>query len=516
MRKLPVGIQDFQKLRKENYLYIDKTQYIFDLIQNGSVYFLSRPRRFGKSLLISTLDCYFQGQKDLFLGLAIDNLEENWDKYQVIRFDFNAERYVNLKSLESFLSRKLAEYESVYGINSNDFSLASRFDSLLKAIYTQTGRGAVVLVDEYDKPLLATMENEELNCEYLNVYKTFFGVLKSCDRYLRFVFFTGVTKFTHVSVFSDLNQLRDISYDEKYCALCGITHKELTSDFVPEIQDMAAKQNILYEECICKLKEMYDGYHFNEASEDIYNPFSLLNALLDKRFNYYWFTTGTPTFLIKKIESAAWQIIDYSYGITAEPQMLNDYSINSNDPIPLLYQTGYLTIKDYDKDFDSYILTYPNNEVKYGFVKSLIPAYLKTNEAIGALNVREFAKDLYSCNMQSFFERLQAVYANLPYGNQVKFVERDFHNVIYLVFLLLGQAVQNEVHHAKGRADCVLQTKDYIYIFEFKLDKTADIALKQIEDKKYTMPFIADKRKIIKIGVNFNSSVRNICEWKIR
>lgn len=515
MHKLPVGIQNFKKIREENFLYIDKTADIFKLANSSSIYFLSRPRRFGKSLLISTLDYYFQGRKDLFTGLAIEKLEQDWTEYQVIHFDFNAEKYTEPNSLDDFIDEMLSRYEEEYNITEKGHSLSARFRKLLETIYVRTGHGAVVLVDEYDKPLLATMDNEALNQDYRCTYKAFFGVLKSCDEYLRFVLFTGVTKFTHVSIFSDLNQLRDISYDEKYSALCGITHNELISDFVSEIQEMADKQKISYEDCIGKLKEMYDGYHFNENSEDIYNPFSLLNALLDKKFNYYWFATGTPTFLIKKIELADWQIIDYSEGISAEPQMLNDYSINSNDPVPLLYQTGYLTIKDYDKDFNLYILMYPNNEVKEGFVKSLIPSYLKTNEAISALNVREFAKDLYTCNLESFFERLKAVYANLPYGNQPKFVERDFHNVIYLVFLLLGQAVQNEVHYAKGSADCVLQTKEYVYIFEFKMDKSAEEALQQIEAKNYAVPFVADRRKIVKIGVNFDSSERNITEWKI-
>lgn len=515
MRKLPVGIQDFKKIREGNYLYIDKTADIFSLANNGSVYFFSRPRRFGKSLLISTLNYYFSGRKNLFTGLAIEKLEHDWSEHQVICFDFNAEKYTHPNSLENFIDEILCKYEDKYSIKKKTHSLSSRFRKLLETIYTRTGHGAVVLVDEYDKPLLTTMEDEALNKDYRNTYKAFFGVLKSCDEYLHFVFFTGVTKFTQVSIFSDLNQLRDISYDEKYSALCGITHNELVSDFIPEIQEMAHKQKISYENCIEKLKEMYDGYHFSNNSEGIYNPFSLLNALLDKEFNYYWFATGTPTFLIKKIEMADWQIIDYSEGIAAEPQILNDYSINSNDPTPLLYQTGYLTIKNYDKDFNLYILTYPNNEVKEGFVKSLIPSYLKTNEAISALNVREFAKDLYSCDIESFFERLQAVYTNLPYGNQPKFMERDFHNVIYLVFLLLGQAVQNEVHYAKGRADCVLQTKDYVYIFEFKIDKSADEALQQIEDRNYAMPFIADNRTVVKIGVNFDSSERNIIEWKV-
>lgn len=515
MRKLPIGIQDFNYIRINNFLYIDKTQYIYELAANGKVYFLSRPRRFGKSLLISALDYYFQGRKDLFSGLAIDKLEKDWTEYQVIRFDFNAEKYTEPNSLEEFIDEMLCRYEEKYRIKEKSHSLSSRFRKLLETIYIQTGHAAVVLVDEYDKPLLATMDDEALNKDYRNTYKAFFGVLKSCDEYLRFVFFTGVTKFTQVSIFSDLNQLRDISYDEKYSAICGITQEELENNFISEIHEMADKQKISYEICIEKLKRMYDGYHFNENSEDIYNPFSLLNALLDKKFNYYWFATGTPTFLIKKIEMTDWQIIDYSEGIAAEPQMLNDYSINSNDPVPLLYQTGYLTIKDYDKDFNLYILTYPNNEVKEGLVKSLIPSYLKTNEAISALNVREFAKDLYSCDTESFFERFQAVYANLPYGNQPKFVERDFHNVIYLVFLLLGQAVQNEVHYAKGRADCVLQTKDYVYIFEFKIDKSAEEALHQIEEKKYAESFVADRRKVVKIGVNFDSSERNITEWKI-
>lgn len=514
MRKLPVGIQDFNYIRTNNFHYIDKTQYIYELASNGKVYFLSRPRRFGKSLLISTLDYYFQGRKDLFAGLAIEKMEQDWTEYQVIRFDFNAEKYTQPNTLENFIDEMLCRYEDKYNINEKSHSLSSRFRKLLETIYVQTGHGAVVLVDEYDKPLLATMEDEALNKDYRNTYKAFFGVLKSCDEYLRFVFFTGVTKFTHVSIFSDLNQLRDISMSADMDKICGITQEELENNFTKEIELLAHENGMTVKECLNELKRMYDGYHFSTKLIDIYNPFSILNVFSDRQFNSYWFATGTPTFLIKKIEIADWQIIDFSTGIEADIQMLSDYGYDDN-LIPLLYQTGYLTIKDYNKELSIYTLTYPNNEVESSFIHCLLPYYTKFPRTTNISYIKKIQQSLYAGDLENFFSTLKAIYANLPYGNQPKFIERDFHNVLYLVFLLLGQAVQNEVHYAKGRADCVLQTKDYVYIFEFKIDKSADEALQQIEDKNYATPFIADSRKVIKIGVNFDSSERNITEWKV-
>ena len=517
-RKLPIGMQDFEKLRKGNYLYVDKTDYVYKLAQSGLPYFLSRPRRFGKSLFLSTLRAYFEGKKELFKGLKIEELEANnpepWQEYPVFYFDFNKKNFREKTAFEEVLQSHLTDWENIYGDEDQDKPIEERFQRLIVKAVEQTGRNAVVLVDEYDKALLEASDTEHTEHNKA-VFKGFFSTLKSYDRYLKFVFITGVTKFSKVSIFSDLNQLKDISLLPAYSEICGITEKEIEECFVPEIQDFAETEGISVQECIEKLKEMYDGYHFSRDSVGVYNPFSLLNSLQDKTFNAYWFSTGTPTFLIEKLKESEFDPKVITDGeLYADESTLTDYRYDNPNPIPLFYQTGYLTIKDYDKEFRSYKLDYPNEEVKYGFLKSLAPYFLKEDAGDNPLDIRSFVKDIRSGNTDNLRERFTALFARLPYPNDEKAVEQNFQNVIYIVFMLLGQYVVTELHSSKGRADCITETENYVYVFEFKRDKTADEALKQIEERGYAKPYAADKRQLIKIGVNFNSAEGTIDDWR--
>lgn len=519
-RKLPIGIQDFKKIRTENFLYIDKTEYIYTLAKSGAPYFLSRPRRFGKSLFLSTLRYYFEGKKELFRGLRIEELEKDdadaWQEYPVFYFDFNKANFKADAALEEVLNEHLKEWEGSYGEEDRTEPLAERFRLLIKKACAETGKKAVVLVDEYDKPLLEAGDTDRIEHNKA-VFKGFFSTLKSYDGYLKFVFLTGVTKFSKVSIFSDLNQLRDISLSEEYAHICGISKTELKTYFMPEIEAMALKLGQSTEECLNCLKKMYDGYHFHQKTEGVYNPFSLLNALQEKEFGMYWFSTGTPTFLIDKLKESGFDAKQLSTDDYYEEEAsLTDYRIDNEDPVPLFYQTGYLTIKGYDREFRSYALGYPNEEVKYGFLKSLAPYYLCAEKSSRPLDVRNFVMDIRKGDTDSLRERFTALFARLPYPSDEKVVEQNFQNVIYIVFMLLGQFVVTELHSAKGRADCVVETDDYIYIFEFKRDKSAEEALQQIEDSGYAKPYAADKRTLLKIGVNFNSSERTLDGWEVR
>ncbi len=518
-RKLPIGIQDFEDIRKGQYIYVDKTEYVYNLVHIGKPYFLSRPRRFGKSLFLSTLRCYFEGKKELFKGLKIEELEKNnpdaWQKYPVFYFDFNKKNFKTETALEEVLIAHLTEWESIYGDEYKDCPLEERFQKLLVKAVETTGRNAVVLVDEYDKPLLEVGDSERLEHNKA-VFKGFFSTLKSYDRYLKFVFLTGVTKFSKVSIFSDLNQLRDISLLPEYSGICGITESELIDTFKPEIEAFAASEGITTEKCISGLKKMYDGYHFSYDCVGVYNPFSVLNALQDKHFNMYWFATGTPTFLIEKLKASNFDAKSFTRDdYYEEESSLTDYRIESTNPIPLFYQTGYLTIKGYDKEFRSYALGYPNDEVKYGFLKSLAPYYLCAEEEPNPLDVRSFVLDIRKGNTDGIRDRFTALFARIPYPTDEKIIENNFQNVIYIVFMLLGQYTKAEVHSSKGRADCIVETENYIYIFEFKRDKTAEEALKQIEDMGYDKSYAADKRQLIKIGVNFDSKERTVRGWMV-
>lgn len=514
VRKLPIGIQSFEKLVKGNYLYVDKTEYIWKLVNEGTTYFLSRPRRFGKSLLLSTMKAYFEGKKELFAGLRLAELEKEWTAYPIFYFDFNGANYKDSSSLPDVINQHLEKWEELYGDEKKERSLTERFKYLIENAHKKTGLQVVVLVDEYDKSLLES-ESETLE-KNRALFKGFFGNLKSCDEHLKFVFITGVTKFSKVSIFSDLNQLRDISLTEAYASICGISQAELEENFKPEIEVMAEKNGLSYAVCIDRLRQMYDGYHFFQDTDGMYNPFSLINALGDKNFKSYWFETGTPTFLIERLRAANYNPKHFTDGVIADAESLSNYRIENPDIIPLFYQTGYLTIKEYDAD-GFYTLKYPNNEVEHAFINALAPDYLNIETEETPVNIRQFLHDLRAGRIDDVLTRFKSLFARLPYSTRTDdtVIEQNFQNVIYIVFMLLGQFVGVEEHYSQGRADCVVQTKDFVYLFEFKRDKSADEALAQIEEKNYAAPFAADSRKVLKVGVSFSSEEKNIVEWRV-
>ena len=518
-RKLPIGIQDFESIRKEGYVYVDKTEYVYELTHGGKPYFLSRPRRFGKSLFLSTLRAYFEGKRELFIGLKIEELERDnedaWQEYPVFYIDFNKNNFKSDQALEEVLDAHLREWELIYGDEEKDKALSVRFQHLIKKAAETTGKNAVVLVDEYDKPLLEAADEEMIE-HNKSVFKGFFSTLKSYDRYLKFVFITGVTKFSKVSIFSDLNQLNDISLSHRYSGICGITERELLRAFAPEIEALAANNQLTKEECLAELKKMYDGYHFHQNSEGVYNPFSLLNAFEKEEFGMYWFSTGTPTFLIEKLKESGFDAKRITEGeLYANANVLTDYRYDNPNPVPLFYQTGYLTIKGYDRKYMSYQLDYPNDEVRYGFLNSLAPMFLQDEKSPNPLDIRSFGMDIEKGDADSLRDRFTALFARLPYPNDEKIVEQNFQNVVYIVFMLLGQYTMTEVHSAKGRADCIVETDDYVYLFEFKRDSTAEEAMRQIEEMGYEKPYAADKRELIKIGANFDSKERTLDGWKV-
>ena len=517
-RKLPIGIQDFASLRRDGYLYVDKTAFVWQLAHQGKQYFLSRPRRFGKSLLLSTMRSYWEGERDLFEGLAIERLEEGspdaWRPHQVFYFDFNVGNYLN-RELESVLDAHLKGWEALYGCPDAGAPLGVRFQSLLRLANEQTGHRCVVLVDEYDKPLLEVMQDPDLLEHNKAVFKGFFSALKSCDRHLKFVFITGVTKFSKVSIFSDLNQLDDISLSKDYADICGVTEEELLGTFAPEIDRLARDQGLGSEECLAELRRTYDGYRFHADAPGVYNPFSLLKCLGDRDFDWYWFATGTPTFLVRRLREQAYDVARFERGeVSATGQRLGDYRADNPDIVPLLYQTGYLTIKGYDRKGRYYTLGFPNDEVKYGFLESLMPEYAPAVASGSGKDVLSIKESLERGHLDDVRDALTALFASIPYGQDKALGEHCFQTVVYLVFTLLGQYVHSEVRSARGRADCVVETPGYVYVFEFKRDGSADEALRQIEDKGYAQPYAADPRQVYRIGVSFDSEQRGITEWK--
>ena len=523
IRKLPIGIQSFEDLRKNNYIYIDKTEFVYNLVHSGKVYFLSRPRRFGKSLFLSTLKAYFEGKKELFNGLKIEQLEKDnpdaWKAYPVIYLNFAQDNFSSKGTLEDCINLQLKKYEEEYGITEIESRFAGRFINIVQTARKKTGLQAAVLIDEYDKPLLDAQSNESLVNDNREILRGLYVTLKALDEDLKFVFLTGVTKFSKVSIFSDLNQLEDISLSSQYATACGITEKEMLENLGQEVEGFAAQNNLSKEDCIAQLEKMYDGYHFYENSEGVYNPFSLLNALKKQDFSLYWFATGTPTFLIKKLQESTMNYMDLSNGVEATAQELQDYRSDNPNPVPLFYQTGYLTIKGYDREFGVYLLKYPNNEVKYAFINSLAPAILNNNRSTG-LDVVSFARDIKKGDIESVMARFKSLFATLPYTTarkekQDSVIEQNFQNVFYLVFTLLGQWSTVEETSSFGRADCVLLNGNNVFIFEFKRDKGADEALNQIEEAKYAGPYKSSGKRIIKIGASFSTKERNLVEWKI-
>ena len=514
-RKLPIGIQTFEKIRLGGYLYVDKTDLVWNLVSTSIPNFLSRPRRFGKSLLLSTFEAYFEGKKELFEGLSIGQLEERWEKHPILHLDLNAEKYDTIESLDEILSNYLTQWEAVYGKGEDENTLSNRFRGVIQRACEQTGKGVVVLVDEYDKPLLQALHDEKLMEAYRTTLKAFYGVLKSVDRYLRFVFLTGVTKFSQVSVFSDLNQLNDISMDYDFGTLCGITYQELLQNFSPEIEELAKANGMTQEEAVGQLTRQYDGYHFHPNARGMYNPFSLLNAFYKKEFGNYWFQTGTPTFLVQSLLKADYDLRILLDGVEASAINFSEYRAEANNPIPLIYQSGYLTIKDFDKEFRMYTLGFPNDEVRYGFLNFLVPYYTPVGVDKQNFYIGKFVQELRNGNIDDFMQRIEAFFADFPYELNDK-TERHYQVVLYLIFKLMGQFTSAEVHSAQGRADAVVQTSKYIYVFEFKLNGTAEEALQQIDDKGYAKPFQADLRQVIKVGVEFSAEMRNVKRWLMK
>ena len=518
-RKLPVGIQGFEKIRTDNFFYVDKTEYVYRLVHNNVPYFLSRPRRFGKSLLLSTFRAYWEGKEELFEGLKIAELERKnkdaWKTYPVFYFDFNGDNYHDT-SIETVLDGMLSDWEMVYGNQYKDRTLGDRFQKLLEMAAQKTGLRSVVLIDEYDKPLLDTIDDQELHSHIKEVFKGFFSRLKKADESIQFIFITGVSKFHKVSIFSDLNQLTDISLDRDYAGLCGITEEELRNNFGYEIGRLSEQQQISEDECLKRLKSRYDGYRFHQDGEGVYNPYSILKAFFSKEFGSFWFETGTPTFLLKKVKENQFDLRKFTDNtIFASDAILKDYTGDTLDLVPLLYQTGYLTISDYDSRRNRYTLRFPNDEVKYGFLESLLPSYVSKATPGNGLDIFTLDEYVENGKIEEIINVLTALFANITYTIKEDPFEHYFQAVIYLVFTLLGKFALCEMHTYTGRIDCKVETSEYVYLFEFKRDESAEDALKQIDEKDYALPFVADSRKVFKLGIAFDSASRKLVEWKV-
>ena len=509
----PIGIQNFEKIRNDGYLYIDKTALMYQMVKTGSYYFLSRPRRFGKSLLISTLEAYFQGKKELFTGLAVERLEKDWIKYPILHLDLNIEKYDTPESLDNILEKSLTAWEKLYGAEPSERSFSLRFAGIIERACKQAGQRVVILVDEYDKPMLQAIGNEKLQKQFRDTLKPFYGALKTMDGYIKFAFLTGVTKFGKVSVFSDLNNLDDISMRKDYVEICGVSDQELHENLDIELHEFAETQSLSYDKLCTKLKEYYDGYHFTHNSIGIYNPFSLLNAFKYKEFGSYWFETGTPTYLVKLLKKHHYDLERMAHEET-DAQVLNSIDSESTNPIPVIYQSGYLTIKGYDERFGIYRLGFPNREVEEGFIRFLLPFYANVNKVESPFEVQKFVREVETGDYDSFFHRLQSFFADTTY-EVIREQELHYENVLFIVFKLVGFYTKVEYHTNDGRIDLVLQTEKFIYIMEFKLNGTAEEALQQINNKRYALPFEADGRKLFKIGINFSEKTRNIEKWVV-
>jgi len=522
MMKYPIGIQSFETIRRNGYVYVDKTDLIYKLAQ-GHVYFLARPRRFGKSLLVDTLRCYFEGRRDLFEGLKIMDLEQEWTKYPVISFDFNGLSRQEKNPLRNYLFSQVVAAEKIYGItpeDTNDLSL--RFRRLIPAIHEKTGQQVVVLIDEYDKPLLDLIDTGDPDDEKMLVanrelLKDFFSIFKATDNHLRFVMLTGITKFSQVSMFSGFNQPDDISLDARYDILLGITEQELYSVFAESIRELADAWQKNEAEVKQMLKARYDGYHFSERMIDVYNPFSLINAFAKLQLKNYWFTSGTPSYLVRLLGKSQEDIMKYTQQEYVVDEFIN-YKADTAKPLPMIFQAGYLTIKSFDADFESYRLDFPNQEVKQGLLTLLANNYLQTDDSTSYW-VMNIVKALRVADLEQVRRLFTDFLAETPYSMRPKKDQKDrelcFHYTFYLLMRLIScYTVYTEKQLSEGRADCIVETPQYVYIFEFKLDGTADEALSQVRDRGYAKAYEADSRPIYIIGASFSSKTGTIEEWK--
>lgn len=517
--KYPIGIQSFDQLIEDGYVYVDKTDMVYSLATEGKIYFLSRPRRFGKSLLVSTLKNYFLGRKELFRGLKIEALEKDWKVYPVFHMDFNGSDFTRQGILENRIRSYVSDWEKIYSLDSGEIGMdiGNRFIKVLQAAHEQSGLRAVVLIDEYDKPILDVLDvDKNLEEEHRNILKGFYSVFKNADEHLQFVFLTGVTKFSQVSVFSGFNQPFDISMHGKYETLCGISQEELDATFREPMEAMAKVYRCSYDEMRLKLKAQYDGYHFSDCMTDVYNPFSLLNAFSTGRISDYWFKSGTPTYLIRLLSHTD-ENMDEITGKYYSAEEFIDYKADVEQPLPMIYQSGYLTIKNFDLEDNTFLLDYPNKEVKRGFLTMVASNYFANSDTPSW--IRNAVSCLKKGQLEDFRTGLTSFLASIPYTMRRKENEREreryFHYTFYLIMRLISvYAVYTEKVQSHGRVDCIVETPDYVYIFEFKLDGSAEEALRQIEEKGYALEYASDKRKVYKVGAVFSSETGTIAEWQ--
>lgn len=516
LKLYPVGIQTFERIRKENKLYIDKTEYIYRMTHSGGCYFfLSRPRRFGKSLLVSTFESYFSGKKELFEGLAIEKLEQEWMEYPVLHFDMSGGKHMEKEQLEDYLSNRLEAEERKWGITHTKRGANDRLTELITTAYEISGKQVVVLIDEYDAPMLDVAHDKETLDVLRNVMRNFFSPLKMCEPMLRFVFLTGITKFSQVSIFSELNNIKNVSLDDEYAGVCGITKEELLTQMSEDIDMLAEAQGMTREETIAKLKENYDGYHFSPASPDVFNPYSLLNCFDDKNFGAYWFSSGTPTYLINMLRK--FKVLPAKIGRSlARSSAFDAPTENLKTITPLLYQSGYITIKGYDKMSQLFTLDLPNKEIKVGLFESLLPYYLEGMYAEeGDVAIAQMSVLIRQGDMDGALRLFQEFLGTVPYCNNTNY-EGHYQQVLFIIFTLLTHFVVDvEVHTPNGRVDVVMETEDTLYLIELKLNKSAQSAMQQINLKQYGQRFARFGKPIVKVGVNFDAKKGNIEDWII-
>ena len=507
----PIGIQNFEKIRQDGFVYVDKTAQIYNLAATGDYYFLSRPRRFGKSLLVSTMEAYFQGRKELFKGLAIEKLEKNWTASPVLHLDLTGSRYTSVADLDGKLNQHLLSWESRFGVTEVFEEPATRFSAVIEAAYRMTGQKVVILIDEYDKPVVDNIDNQDLMDSFRRELQGFYSVIKNKDGFIRFAFLTGVTKLGKMSVFSSLNNLMDISMDSEYSDICGVSEDELKSYFNGSVEELAEKNRISKEGCYAKLKSMYDGYHFSEDAPGVYNPFSLLNTFKTGKFRMYWFETGTPTFLVRYLKQGQYNLDNISKDDIPADALTGTNYVNP-EPITLMYQTGYLTISGYDSRFNTYNLDYPNEEVKSGFLNSLSQLYAPALIQ-GEFSVVRFIRDIERGDVESFMTRFTSFLSGNDYEIQGD-LELYFQNTMSVMLKMMGLYVKTEYHTSRGRIDIIFDTDRYVYIIELKRDQSPEIALRQIEEKGYDKPFLSSGKQIIRLGINFSSETRTVDGWK--
>lgn len=518
-RKLPIGIQDFKKLRENDYIYVDKTEFVYNLSQVPSPYFLSRPRRFGKSLLLSTMEYYFLGRKDLFAGLEIEKLEKEWTEYPVLKISFGAGSYETKNMLSSMIESILSDYEKFYGAPKDSDNFAVRLKNLILHINKKTGKPVVILIDEYDKPILDALytEHEESNRQEL---RNFYSPLKDLDRYIRFLFITGITKVSHVNIFSGLNQLNDISMAGEFSSLCGISESELEKYFLPEIEELSKKFNKSLPEIREKLSDMYDGYHFSYGSEGVYNPFCLLKCFYEKNFGSYWFESGTPSFLVKTLENEPVELANLVNGREANENQIKNYDPDSKNMLPVIYQSGYLTIKNFDMEENLYTLDFPNHEVEAGFLEILLNKFVSAPYDDLGLEITNMRKALRNNDIDKVLSIIKAAIADLPTVVKKDMCENYYESVTHLIFRLSGYRVLSELQSVAGRSDVVVATKNSVFIFELKMDKGRDFeevvaeALSQISANGYADRFAVSGKQMFKIGVVFSSDGKGMLGWK--